>query len=164
MPIQLSAEQEGLQSLGRALREHADGKRIRRELGKNMRDALTPAVDEIKSGLMATSSGSVPTEGEPLRAGVAKKIKAEARFSGKATGARVRARKTQGIRGFANAAKRLNSAKGWRHPVYGTNTYVTQTGNPNYWDDPLDENQDQYRKAVLEVMENTAREIAQKGA
>lgn len=164
MPILLTVEQKALQELARALKEHEDGKKIRRELAKNLREALQPAITQIKAGLWGVGSGDIKPDGEPLRTAVAKNIKAEARLTGRSTGARVRAKKTPHVRGFANAPKRLNRRKGWRHPLFGHNIWVQQMGNPGYFDDPLQERRDDYRKAILQVMEDTAKKIAAKGA
>lgn len=158
MPVEFSTEQEALRSLNRSLKNEADGKVLRRDLSKNMRGAVEPVVSEIKAGVMAVGHGGMATQGEPLRPAVAKKIKAEARLTGKQTGARIRARKVK-VRGFENAPKRLNQTKGWRHPVFGGGAWVTQMGNPNYWDDPIDDKKDEYREAVIEAMDDMAGRI-----
>lgn len=157
--IEYSTEQQALRDLNKALREEADGKELRKDLGKNMRAALDPLVSDVKSGLMGVGSGSVPTQGEPLRSSVAKKIKAESRMGGKATGARLKAKQIR-TRGFAEAPKRLNSKKGWRHPVFGSSTWVNQMGAPGYWDNPIESGRDEHRKAVVEAMDATAARIA----
>lgn len=162
MPVELSVEQEGLQALARALSEEADGKKLRRQLATELREASQPAVSEIKASLMSMSSAGLPSDGEPLRSGVAKKIKAEARLTGRSTGARVKARKTQSLRGFANAAKRINSRKGWRHRTFGLDVWVRQIGKPGFFDDPLEDRRDEWRRAVLAVMEKTAKRITGK--
>ncbi|GIH29095.1 hypothetical protein Aph01nite_74050 [Acrocarpospora phusangensis] len=158
--IELSADQQALQALARALGREADGKKLRRDLAKELRQALQPAVGEIKAGLMSIGSGGLPADGEPLRPAVARKIKAEARLSGRQTGARVRARRTEAVRGFRHAPKRLNSAKGWRRPVFGTGLWVVQLGKPGYFDDPLERRRGEFRTAVHKAMEDAAARIA----
>ncbi|MDM4722748.1 hypothetical protein QTQ03_25280 [Micromonospora sp. WMMA1363] len=158
--IELSVDQQALQALGRALKAEADGKHLRRDLAQSLRDALQPALGEIRSGLMAMpASGAIPTEGGPLRTEVLKHLKAEARLSGRSTGARVRIKK-RGPRGFALAARRLNRKRGWRHRVYGRDVWVRQIGKPKYFDDPLTERRSEYRAAVLAAMNATAARIA----
>ncbi|GIH69440.1 hypothetical protein [Sphaerimonospora thailandensis] len=158
--IELSADQEALQALGRALKQEADGKALRRDLLKELKKPLAPAIAEIKSGLMSIGSGGLPSEGEPLRASVGRKIRAEAKLSGFGTGVRVKARRTPAVRGFANAPKRLNSRKGWRHRVYGRDVWVQQVGKPGYFDDPLRGRKAQFRTAVLQAMNDMAARIA----
>lgn len=161
MPVELTIEQRALLELGRALRREADGKELRRDLIRELKKPLAPAVAEIKSGVMAIGAGGLPPgEGEPLRSAVVRRIRAEVKLSGKAIGVRVRARRTEAVRGFRNAPKRLNSPKGWRHPVHGdTGRWVVQFGNPNYFDRPLEGRRAEFRSAVLEAMEATARRI-----
>lgn len=151
---------EALRALGRALKEEEDGKAMRRDLIRELKKAIAPAVAEIKSGLMSIGSGGRPSEGEPLRSAVAKKITTQVKLSGFAAGVRVRARKTPGLRGFAHAARRLNSPKGFRHRVFGSNRWVVQYGNPRYFDDPMTERHNEFRRSVLGAMEDTAQRIA----
>ncbi|MGI5293272.1 hypothetical protein ACQEVF_59545 [Nonomuraea polychroma] len=161
MPVQLTIEQRALLELGRALKREADGRELRRDLIRELKKPLAPAVAEIKSGVMAIGAGGLPPgEGEPLRPAVVRRIRAEVKLSGRAIGVRVRARKTEAVRGFRNAPKRLNSPKGWRHPTHGhTDRWVVQFGNPEYFDRPLEGRRSEFRGAVLEAMEATARRI-----
>lgn len=158
--IELHVDQQAMQALGRALKSEVDGNKLRRDLAKRMREAMAPVAGEIRSGLMAMpTSGAVPTEGGPLRTEVLKHLKVEARFSGRATGVRVRIRK-RGPRGFALAARRLNRKSGWRHRVFGRDVWVHQVGKPGYFDDPIEERAPESRRAVLEAMNDTAKRIA----
>ncbi|WP_189243175.1 hypothetical protein [Planobispora rosea] len=158
--MEISADTEGLKALGRALKTEADGKAMRRDLIRELKKPLVPAVAEIKSGLMAMSAGGLRPGGEALRTAVARRIRPEVKLSGFRAGVRVKARKTPAARGFANAPKRLNSAKGWRHPVFGhRDRWVVQFGRPDYFDDPLRNRRADFRQAVVEAMESTARRI-----
>src|SRR5262245_61826036 len=160
MPFEPSIDQKALHKVNAALASEADGKKLKRQLSKELKAVLEPAKSEVISGLMSVG-GAEPAEGEPLRAAVAAGIKIDVRYSGRQTGVRLRARKTPATRGFANAARRLNAKKGWRHPVYGnTEVWVQQTGNPGYWDDPLDRRQDDMRKAALKAGQDMLRRIA----
>jgi hypothetical protein len=161
MPVELSIDQRALLELGRALKREEDGKQLRRDLIRELKKPLAPAVAEIKSGVMAIGAGGLPPgQGEPLRTAVVRRIRAEVKLSGKAIGVRVRARKTEAVRGFRHAPKRLNAAKGWRHPVHGnSDRWVVQFGNPGYFDRPLEGRRSEFRGAVLEAMEATARRI-----
>lgn len=162
MPVQLSTDQQALQALSRALKAEEDGKKLRRDLAKNLREALEPAKQEIRSGLMgmARSGGSSPSPA--LRTVVLSKLKAEARLSGRSTGARMRIRQTPELRGFAHAPKRLNRKKGWRHKTFGKDVWVHQVGEPEYFDRPFKNNPREYRAAVLAAMEEMAQRIAKK--
>jgi hypothetical protein len=159
--VELTIEQRALLELGRALKREEDGKQLRRDLLRELKKPLAPAVAEIKSGVMAmpVHGGIPPAGGEPLRPAVAKRIRSEVKLSGKAIGVRVRARRTPAVRNFAHAPKRINSAKGWRHRVYGSDRWVVQMGNPGYFDEPLEERRGEFRRSVLEAMDATARRI-----
>lgn len=160
--IELSVDQEALQSLAKRLGAEADGKRLRRELAKDLRQALEPAKQEIRAGLMGMSTAGLPVAGPPLRTIVLSKLKAEARLTGRSTGARLRIRKKGMPRGFDNAPKRLNRRSGWRHQVYGRDVWVQQVGEPDYFDRPTRQHKAQYRAAVLKVMNEHARRITRK--
>lgn len=159
-PVDLSIDQQALQALAKALSAEADGKKLRRDLSKELRATLQPAISEIKSGLMSLGHGGLPTGGEPLRSAAGKRIVAEARLSGKATGARIRAKRTEATRNFRHAPKRLNSDKGWRRRVFGSDHWVVQRGKPGFFDDPIKDRKAELRAAVLKAMNDAAARIA----
>jgi hypothetical protein len=158
--VEIRADADSLVQLGKALRKEEDGKELRRDLIRALKVPLVPAVAEIKSGLLSMSSGSLRPGKESLRRAAARKVTTQVKLSGFAAGVRVRARKTPAVRGFANAPKRLNQAKGWRHRVFGRNTWVIQFGKPHYFDDPLRHRRAEFRAAVVAAMNDTARRIA----
>jgi hypothetical protein len=150
---------EGLDALVRAIRAEEDGKALRKDLAKNMRDALKPGAVQAKSSIMAMGSvqGAMPA----LRTSIAKKIRPEVKLGGRWSGARVKAFKTKNIRGFPNAPKRTNRASGWRHPVWGNReNWVTQHGKIEWFDRAFQGDQGTYKQAVEEAMEDMARRIA----
>ncbi|MFI6270735.1 hypothetical protein [Micromonospora zamorensis] len=161
--IEVSVDQQQLQAVARRLSQEADGKKLRRDLAKNLRAALDPAKQEIRSGLMSMSTAGLPTDGPPLRAAVLKNLKAEARLTGRSTGARLRIRKKGMPRDFPNAPKRLNRKGGWRHQVYGRDVWVRQLGEPDYFDRPTRQNKAVYRAAVRAAMADSIRRISARG-
>lgn len=160
-PFALGVEtHEGLAALVRALREEADGKQLRKELAKNMRDALRPGAADAKSGIMSMSSAGLQTA-PALRSAIARKIRPEVKLGGRWSGARVKAFKTKNIRNFPNAPKRTNRASGWRHPVWGDREqWVTQHGKVQWFDRAFEGREGEYNQAVLKPMEEMARRIA----
>jgi hypothetical protein len=159
-PFDLRVTHEGLDALVRAIRAEEDGKELRKDLAKNLREVLKPAAAEAKSSIMAMGSAGLPTA-PALRASVAKKIRPEVKLGGRWSGARVKAFKTKTVRGFPNAPKRLNRAGGWRHPVYGNReVWVQQHGKPEWFDRSFQGREGHYRQAVLDAMEDMARRIA----
>lgn len=160
MPAELTVQQEGLQSLSRALKQEADGKLLRRDLSKRLRQALDPIKEDARSNLMGIASAGL-SRGTPLRQTVAQQMKAQARLSGRSAGAALRVRRKGMPRGFFNAPKALNNPKGWRHPVMGNReVWVEQVAQPTEWfDRAAREGRDLARDKALEAMEDTAARI-----
>ncbi|AVH58661.1 MULTISPECIES: hypothetical protein [Streptomyces] len=159
-PIDLSVSCDGLQALVRAIRQEADGKELRKELAKNMRDALKPAAVQAKSGIASMASGGAgPGTSPALRSAIAKKIRPEVKLGGRWTGARVKARKTPTVRGFANAPKRTQSDT-WRTQSWGNGVWRNQPGKLNWFDRATSAHKAEYKQAVFEAMEAMAERIA----
>lgn len=151
---------DDLRDISTALRTEQDGVRLGRDLARRLRQAVEPAVSEAKGRVLAMDSGGLRGDGGSLRAAVAAKVGAQALLSGKRAGVRVRARKSGMPRGFANAPKRLNSDKGWRHPVFGNrDTWVSQVGAPNWFDDPMQARVGEYQAAVRQAVQDMADRI-----
>jgi len=166
---QLSVEQSQLTALGKRFAAEADGAKLRLELIRNLRIAVAPAVEQIKSGAMQIKrAGSVakrPTKKNPvpessisLGAAIARGVSTQVRLTSgarKAAGVAVKARKSGMPRNFPNAPKRIN-AKKFRHRVYGRDRWVDQVGAPGFFDDPLRRDHALYRLACIKAMEATA--------
>jgi hypothetical protein len=152
---------DGIRLLAAALRDEEDGKALRKELAKNMRDALKPGAERAKSGVMAMNSAGGGT-GPGLRSAIAKKIRPEVKLGGRWSGARIKARKTPGIRGFANAPKRTQRPSGWRTQTFGNGVWRTQHGKNKWFDNSLQGLNGPAREAVHEAMEAMARRIAER--
>lgn len=161
--IVIEPDHAKFQKLARALDEEADGKEWARETAIELHAALEPGVSAVRSAVMGMGSGGLPHAGEPLRAAVATGVESIARFDGKRPGARIRAKKTGMPRGFNNAPARLNSRRGWRHPVFGNEeSWVTQRGQPGWFDDTLRRMHPALRAAAERVLNNRAKRISRK--
>ncbi|MDQ0992162.1 hypothetical protein [Streptomyces sp. V3I7] len=161
-PFSLGVEaHDALAALARAIRAEEDGKQLRKELAKNMREALKPGAQQAKSGIMAMpSSGLMPTA-PALRSAIARKIRPEVKLGGRWSGARVKAFKTKNVRGFPNAPKRTNRASGWRHPVWGNReVWIQQHGKLEWFDRAFQGREGIYKAAAEQAMEDMARRIA----
>lgn len=158
----MEVDASALKALGAALGAEADGKKLRRDLAKEMRGALQPAAAAAKSSIMSMASSGLYSTGTPLRATIARGVKAEARLTGRSTGARVKATKKGMPREFANAPKRTNSAKGWRRRVFRSDTWVTQMGRPDWFDQPMEQSAPEARAAVVRAMGAAARRITRR--
>lgn len=151
---------QNLRAISNALKAEEDGKQLRKELTRGMRDALKPGAADAKSGILSMASAR-PHGGPALKSAIARKIRPEVRITGKFAGAKVKAFKTPNIRGFANAAKRTNRASGWRHPVYGnTAVWVQQHGKLKWFDHAFEGQEDHYRRAVQFALAEMVNRIA----
>lgn len=157
-PIEMAVSVEGIEALGRALAAEEDGKALRKELAKNMRAALNPAAEMAKSGIMSMRSEG-HGQGPGLRSAIAKKIRPEVKLGGRWTGARVKSKKTPGIRGFANAPKRTQKTGGWRAKDWN-GSWRTQVGKFQWFDRAMVGRDAVYRQAVLDAMNAMAQRIA----
>lgn len=158
--IGLELTPENLRQISTALKAEEDGKQLRKELTKNMRDALRPGAADAKAGIMSMASAT-PHGGPALKSSIARKIRPEVRITGKFPGAKIKAMKTPNIRGFANAAKRTNRASGWRHPVYGNREiWVQQNGKTKWFDHAFEGQEGHYRRAVQFALADMVNRIA----
>ncbi|MEU9215389.1 hypothetical protein AB0D47_02470 [Streptomyces sp. NPDC048376] len=144
----LELTSSNLRNVGRALRAEEDGKELRKELTRNMREALKPGAARAKSSIMSMAS-TTPHSGPALKTSIARKIRPEVRITGKFPGAKIKAFKTKNLRNFPNAPKRTNRASGWRHPVYGNReVWVQQTGKVEWFDRAFEGQDAYYRRQV----------------
>jgi hypothetical protein len=155
-PVDVTVNTEGLDSLLGALRREEDGKDLRRDLAKEMRQALLPAVSAAKGNVLAIPA--TMSSSPALRSGIARRIKAEVKLGGRWTGARLKVRKTPGIRGFALAAKRLQAAAGWTTQTFGRGQR-TQHGSVDWFDRAVEPDAARYKQAINDAMEAMARRI-----
>lgn len=157
-PIEMGVQAEGLHALLGAIRAEADGKTLRKELARDLRDALKPAVAQARSGIMAMSSTGQTSPA--LRSQIARRIRPEIKLGGRWTGARVKARKTINVRRFPNAPKRTQSSKGWRTDTFGRDVWRVQHGRVEWFDRAMAGDEAKYRAACQRALERMAARIA----
>jgi hypothetical protein len=161
MPIELTADQESLRNVGRALKQEADGKKLKKELAANLKQVLEPVAEQARSNLMSIGTAGLAHGGSPLRTAIASQMKPAVRFSGRQTGVALRVRRKNMPRGFTNAPKALSTPKGWRHPVFDSDRWVQQVTVPSEWFDRAARAGHQPAKqAVHAAVESMAQRIA----
>ncbi|GAA0971260.1 hypothetical protein [Actinocorallia aurantiaca] len=158
-PVDVTVSTDGLDSLVRAIRAEEDGKDLRKELAKNLREALKPAAAAAKSGIRAMPADGSGRASPALRPTIAAKIRPEVKLGGRWTGARVKAFKTPTLRRFPNAPKRTQKAT-WRTRTFGRDEWREQKGKPGWFDDPMHADKAAYIRAVHEAMEAMAARLA----
>ncbi len=140
-----------------AMKLEADGVALRLSLMREIKREADPLVRDLKKSIESAPAHS-SFLGAPLRQGIADKISAQTRFSGRSAGASVRARKTNQIRGFNNAARTFQQPS-WRHQVYGRG-WTSQTGKPRWFDDTTKAHRSQFEVAVIRAVAEMDRRLA----
>jgi hypothetical protein len=133
-----------LKRASKALRNHADGKRLRKEAIAEFKAALGPSLPRVKAAWLAVPSQGWPSTPD-LRRRLASATWIQARLTGKEAGVRIRTdgRKMpsglKAVPGYAEGVRR----RPWRHPVHGNRqVWVTQQpfpGQPFYTAAAVDE-------------------------
>lgn len=156
--IELSLDQLALERIDLAMKQEQDGKQLKRDLGKQLKQAVEPAIPAIRSELM--SMGGAISVQPGLRVSVAMALKTAVRYSGPAPGVRVSISRKGMPRGFSDAARRINQGA-WLHPLWGrSGTAIMQVGVEGFFDRPLKERQPEMREAVEQAIEAMAQRIA----
>lgn len=159
-PVEYTVDQKAVHVLAAAMKAEADGKALRRDLLREIRDAARPLVPSLQSAVRALPDVSPATASPSLREAVASQITVGARLSGRSTGVKVTVGTKKDPRGFRFAGRKLNSRRGWRHPVFGNReVWATQTGRE--WFEPtILTRREEVQRAVMDAVEAMARRIA----
>lgn len=158
-PFELTTDQRAMQLVAKALGAEADGKQLRKDLISELRQAVAPGVSAVQGKLRAIPSKGVSST-PALGSYLASRVKTQVRLSGRSTGVRVRIGKTDKLRGFTYAARRLNR-KTWRHKVFGRDVWVEQRSPiTGYFDETLSAGKRSYQAAIRAALERQARRIA----
>lgn len=153
----VEVDETDLTRLVAALNAEADGKRLGEDLARDLADVLEPAVSAAKAAVMGMSSSSDITP--VLRSAVASGVQSVVRTTGSHPGVAIIASKDGMPRSFRNAPKRLNARKGWRHRVYGQNVWVSQVGQPGWFDDTIPAFKPAAERAAAKALDAVARRI-----
>lgn len=154
MPVDLKVTGAAeLAALARRLKEQGQsGKLMRRDLLREIRKEARPAADDAKASIQRWST---PPEDRGLRQKIAAGIRVRTRLTGKRVGVRITVSKVDGT----NLPRRINKGY-WRHPVFGTDRWVVQSGKPGWFDSAIQAHARQVRRGVQRAMKRTAERIA----
>lgn len=160
-PVELTIDQKKLADLAKFFKNEADGKELKKQFTRELRQAVGPLVVELKNEIKAMPSQGLPhAEGGSLRQEIAKRIAPQISLGQKNPGIKVRARTTPNLRGFTYAGRRMNR-QGFRHPLFGDwDRPQVQEGAPRWFDDTTYAYRPEIRRAVLAAMENAADRMA----
>lgn len=126
-----------LKAISKALRQHADGKRLRKELIAEFKEAARPMQANVKAAWLAAPSQNQPNVGgQDLRKLLAKATRVQVRLTGKEAGVWVRTdgrkmpNRMKALPGYAEGIRR----RPWRHPVHGRrDIWVVQRPFPRFF-------------------------------
>ena len=162
-PVDLSIDQRALLRVRDAMAAEADGKKLKRDLAKEIRNAVKPVVPELQGAVRNLPSLDSPASPD-LRDAVARQIKVGSSFTNKNPGAKIKVGTRQDPRGFRFAGRRLNSPKGWRHPVFGRTDgeWVQQYGRRGvrWFEPPIVARRKEFQAAIRVAVDDMARRIA----
>lgn len=131
-------------------------KKLKTALRRNIRQAAGVAAEAAKSEVANTQGGTVSAtpQHKGLRAAIASGITVKV-MTGARAGVTIVASSSKMPAGQESLVRAWEigqgSAKGWRHPVFGTDAWTTQKGHP-YFAKPIFDRKDTIRKAVEDAM------------
>lgn len=159
MVVQLETDiKNKMAGLKRAMGEAADGKVLKRELSKRLRNVMQPLVSEQKARVMRLPSKG--HAGPSMRAAIARQTKAATRWSGQSMGVQVIQRARGMPRGFDYAGRAFNRPEGW-HPTTLGGESIHQEIRPAKWFDDVTQGQrPKVGREVLQALDATADKIA----
>lgn len=149
---------EKMSILKRAMAEAADGKVLKRELAKQLRDIMNPLVAEQRRKVL-----SLPSRGghpDSMRQAVARQTKAATRWSGKSMGVQIIQRARSMPRNFQMAGRMFNRQEGWNPTTLGGETVHQQIRPAQWFDGPTDGQRPEVAQKVHRALEATAAKIA----
>ena len=149
-----------LRRLSRDLRKFKDGKELNKAFVKEVREEAKKVQKEVRAGYRSAPAwgGEYHRPGGSLRSMLARATTLKVRISRKPIVAiGVRGDKMpDGMRGLPKAYEGVTR---WRHPVFGTNAWVGQSGRPVFTR-IVPKSKRKVEKAVGKVAEKHARRIA----
>lgn len=163
-----------LADLAVAIKYEADGAVMLRDLRRNLRAAAKPAETQAKSSIMSMPSTGLRNVGGSLRSSIRREIKTDTKLTARKAQVKIKVRKRT-VRNFLNPAKRLNSSRPWRHPVFPWrkegDTFVNlprsewtwasqESPKPGWFDDAIRAHRNEYEAAVRKAMNYAADRIA----
>jgi hypothetical protein len=145
-----------LKAISKALRGHADGKRLRKELVAELRATARPMQAQVKAAWLAAPSQNQPNVGgQDLRKLLARSTRVQVRLTGKEAGVLVRTdgrKMPSGMRALPGYAEGIRR-RPWRHPVHGhRDTWVTQRPFPRFYA-AVQPDEGQAKRAITEAVD-----------
>ncbi|MCX6399236.1 MAG: hypothetical protein NTX33_04795 [Propionibacteriales bacterium] len=137
-----------LEALAKRLKSADDGKELRKQLLREIRQSAKPVIGKVK----ASARDKLPSRGGLADSVARSRIGVRTRVSGKNAGVRIEAKNGIDVRSLDRG--RL------RHPVFGNrNNWVNQEVEPGWFSEPLTESLPHVRRGVIDAMDAVAKRI-----
>jgi hypothetical protein len=146
-------------ALKKAMSEAADGKILKRELSKELRELLNPVVARQRAKVLALPSKGGHTQG--MRQAIARQTKAATRWSGRNMGVQVIQRARAMPRNFQMAGRMFNRDEGWNPTSLGGETRHQQVRPTEWFDSETNDVRAKALHQVHQALERTAVKIGQ---
>ena len=145
-----------------AIRLRAADPALKRELRRNFKDAAEPVTGDVEQSILLMPSHHDGT----LRRETARTVVARTSFSAAGVRVQIDSLGSKMPPGKDTLPRRLDSDKGWFHPVYGHGprnrwhwTRRRQLGKPGWFEKPIIDNARQFRDAALAAIDAVEREL-----
>lgn len=149
---------EEMWRLKKAMKEASNGKVLKRELSKKLRQQLRPLVLEQRAAVLRLPSKG--HQGQSMRQMVARKTVGSTRWGGANTGVSVIQRARGMPRGFQMAGRMFNRAEGWNPSTLGGETVHQQMSPSGWFDETAKARRPEIAHAVRQALEDAADKIA----
>ena len=130
--------------------------KLKRELRRNFKDAAEPVLGDVEQSILLMPSHHDGT----LRRDVAKTVVARTSFSSGGVRVQIDSLGQRMPAGKESLPFHADSAKGWRHPVYGhEDRWVRQYGKPEWFERPIADNAREFQAAGQRALDETQRKL-----
>ena len=119
-----------LRKLAAEMRREATGTALRADLRRDILAAMRPAADAVRSGVRATPTHGAKHTG--LRDAVARATQVKI-ATGSTAGVTIEVQSGRMPAGKESLPRKMDEQSRWRHPVFGTNTWVNQSGHEFFY-------------------------------
>jgi hypothetical protein len=144
--------------LALAFKKSSDGKRLKRELSKQLRKLMKPLVAERKAAVLRLPSKG--HAGPSMRQAIAKQTRAAIRYSGRSTGVSVIQRGRSMPRDFNMAGRAFNREVGW-NPTNLAGVQTHQEMRPTQWfDDQVKADRSRVRRDIIQAIGDMSDKMA----
>jgi hypothetical protein len=138
-----------LRDVGRALRQAGDGRELKKDLARNLRNAGKPAAEEMRTKLR----GALPSSNGLAALFTKKRFSVRNRFAGKNAGISI-------TTGTAHQFSGVENSGTVRHPVFGGKAWVAQSvGGAGVLERTFEENADEFAEGVVSALDETLQRL-----